>query len=230
MNVICFLYVGVFNYNLLCENFVIAGSINKRKSIMTLNTNQDFLDRKIDICFTHGDQNRNGVLEPADAQALAARIITNIGEPMDSVKAQALFKAFEDSWIMMSAKMDVNGDGKISPEEWRKGIRKTFSEDPNGYKEGFRPLAEAIFNLCDRDDNGSVSQQEFELFHKAFGTSAANSKIAFEKLDANGNGVLSVDELLVAWQEYYTSTDPNARGNWLYGDVWDESVTIASVA
>ncbi|MGR9051797.1 MAG: EF-hand domain-containing protein [Gammaproteobacteria bacterium] len=197
---------------------------------MTLNTNQDFLDRKIDVCFTHGDQNGNGVLEPADALALAARIVTYIGEPMGSVKAQSLFKSFENFWIHMSARMDTDGDGKISPEEWRKGMRKAFAEDPKGYKAGFRPLAEALFNICDRDDNGRVSPQEFALFHKAFGTSPANSKIAFDKLDSNGDGVLSVDELLVAWQEYYTSTDPNAGGNWLFGDVWDESVKIAAAA
>lgn len=189
---------------------------------------QDLLDRKFDVCFTHGDMNGNGVLESADALALAARIVTYLGEPMGSSKTQKLFQAFEQFWNYVQAKMDVNNDGKVTPEEWRKGLRKAFAEDPQAYNAGFRPLAEATFTICDRDGDGFLEQGEFAKFHQAFGCKAANSQLAFQKLDKDGNGQLTVDELLIAWQEYYTSNDPDARGNWLYGDVWDNTVVVGS--
>lgn len=193
---------------------------------MTLDKNQNFLDRKIDVCYTHGDQNGDGTLEPADALALAARIVAYIGEPFGTAKAQDVFKAFETFWAHMSAKMDENKDGKVSPDEWRKGMRGAFVADPNGFNAGFKPLAEAVFALCDKDGNGQVSEKEFFAFQHAFGSSEANSKLAFQKLDRDRSGHLSVEELLKAWQEYYTSEDPNAPGNWLFGDVWDEKVVV----
>ncbi|MBB4984812.1 MULTISPECIES: EF-hand domain-containing protein [Streptomyces] len=182
------------------------------------------LDRKLDVCFGHGDQNGDGVLESADALALAARIVAYIGEPFGSDKAQDLFKAFGLFWQHVSAATDLNKDGQVTPEEWRTGLRRAFAEDEAGFTAGFRPLAEALWAICDQDDDGSVDAPEFANFQKAFGTSEENSRIAFSKLDRDGDGSLSVDELLVAWKEYYTSPDPDAPGNWLFGDIWQKEI------
>ncbi|MEH2210439.1 EF-hand domain-containing protein [Nostoc sp.] len=194
---------------------------------MPLVETQDLLDRKFDVCFTHADVNGNGILEQADVLALAARVATYLGEPMGSPKTQKLFQTFEHFWTHVQAKMDVDNDGQVTPEEWRNGL-KSFAEDSEAYKSAFHPLAKAIFTICDRDDNGFLEQSEFAKFHQAFGCKAANSQLAFQKLDSNGNGQLTVDELLIAWQEYYTSSDQNAGGNWLYGDVWDNTVVVGS--
>jgi Ca2+-binding EF-hand superfamily protein len=184
----------------------------------------DLLDRKFDVCFGHGDTNGDGVLESADALALAARIIAFLGESFSSPKAHALLEAFENFWKNLQPQLDSNHDGKITPLEWRTGLREAFARDPKDFDNGFKPLAAALFSICDRDDDGKVAPIEFAGFHKAFGMSPHQSLIAFEHLDSDRNGYLSPTELVTAWQEFYTSDDPNAAGNWLYGDVWDESI------
>ncbi|EWC61063.1 calcium binding protein [Actinokineospora spheciospongiae] len=184
----------------------------------------NLLDRKLDICFGHGDQNGNGVLEPADALALAARTVAALGEPFGSPKAIALFSAFDTFWQHLSRELDSNNDGKVTPLEWRTGLKRAFSGEDGNFEEGFRPLAQALFDLCDKSGDGKVQPGEFAAYHRAFGTSSANVRIAFEKLDRNGDGYLTVDELVQAWKEYYTSTDPEARGNWLYGDIFGATV------
>ncbi|MFE9926686.1 hypothetical protein ACFYQA_35605 [Streptomyces sp. NPDC005774] len=52
-----------------------------------------------------------------------------------------------------------------------------------------------------------------------FRTPPADRAAAFRKLDADGNGTLSVDELLGALRQYYVGPETDAAGNWLYGPV-----------
>jgi hypothetical protein len=40
---------------------------------------------------------------------------------------------------------------------------------------------------------------------------------AFAKLDLDGNGTLDPEKIPTAVTEFFTSDDPKARGNWLYG-------------
>ncbi|WP_063784228.1 EF-hand domain-containing protein [Streptomyces sp. SBT349] len=182
------------------------------------------LDRKIDVCFGHGDQNGDGVIELADALALAGRILAYLREPFNSPKAQALLDSFETFWKYISSAFGAHADSKITPLEWRAIVKRAFVDDLSNFEAGFMPMAEAIWAICDRNDDGKIGPNEFAAFHKAFGTSPANSRISFEKLDRDSDGSLSVDELVEAWREFYTSADPEALGNWLFGDVWATTV------
>jgi hypothetical protein len=49
------------------------------------------------------------------------------------------------------------------------------------------------------------------------GSAVPNSEAAFAALDLNADGALSVEELVQATREYYTSPDPSALGNNLFG-------------
>jgi Ca2+-binding EF-hand superfamily protein len=53
--------------------------------------------------------------------------------------------------------------------------------------------------------------------HEAFGQSEQDCEHAFAALDLDGDGVLSREELLRAARDYYTSDDPSAIGNLLFG-------------
>jgi hypothetical protein len=43
--------------------------------------------------------------------------------------------------------------------------------------------------------------------------------VALRKLDTSGDGTLTVDELVAAARDFYLSDEPDAVGNWLFGDV-----------
>ncbi|MBP2472118.1 hypothetical protein JOF53_000990 [Crossiella equi] len=185
---------------------------------MTFPSVRDVLDRKIDISFAHLDDNGDGVFEPADALALAWRIVDCAGAPPEDPRAQAVFAALAVFWQHIELTMDLNEDSVVTPGEWRHGARSAFHTNPAGFDAGLRPLAEATLALLDRDGDGRVNAEEFSAYHKAFGVSPADSRLAFTRLDRDGSGWLSVAELLGAWREFYTSDDPDAPGNWLYGD------------
>jgi Ca2+-binding EF-hand superfamily protein len=75
-----------------------------------------------------------------------------------------------------------------------------------------------IMQLFDRDRDNRISLEDWQLFWRTIGTAEADFETAFQKLDRNGNGYLTFDEIIAAGQEFFTSDDPEARGNWLYGD------------
>jgi Ca2+-binding EF-hand superfamily protein len=53
----------------------------------------------------------------------------------------------------------------------------------------------------------------------AFGTPSEDVEAAFDRLDLDQDGNISVTELVEAARQYYTSTDPDAAGNWLFGPI-----------
>lgn len=183
------------------------------------NVASQLVDRKIDVCFAHADQNGDGVMDQSDVIALGARIIVYIGESFTSPKAQTVLEAFENFAKYMISVMDTNMDNQVSPLEWRDGMKRAFANGSD-YDDHLRPIGVALWNLADKDGDGRVNVNEFAAFQRAMGTSPGNSRIAFEKMDRNNDGSLSVEEMLQAHREFYTSPDPDAPGNWLYGDVW----------
>ncbi|MFD6877298.1 MULTISPECIES: hypothetical protein [unclassified Streptomyces] len=57
------------------------------------------------------------------------------------------------------------------------------------------------------------------MYIKSLGASPADLKVAFAKLDTDGDGTLGREEIRRATEEYYTSEDPTAPGNWLFGNL-----------
>ncbi|MBB5868903.1 Ca2+-binding EF-hand superfamily protein [Allocatelliglobosispora scoriae] len=176
------------------------------------------LELKLDRAFGHLDVNRNGHIDHDDITRLATRLADGFGESTASPKGQALVDGLEEFWTSLVAAVDHDGDGSITPKEWQAGMITAFVEPEAGFDQGFQPAAEAIMGLADTDDDGAVAFDEFKTLLKAFGAPAKDAKAAFEHLDADGDGSLTVEELVLAARQYYTGTQP-AAGDWLFGKV-----------
>ncbi|MET9529276.1 MULTISPECIES: EF-hand domain-containing protein [unclassified Streptomyces] len=183
---------------------------------MTITAQDELLDRKFDICFSHADQNRDGVVDASDILTFASRVISAVEEPFASPKSVAMLQVCDDWWRALVAGLDTNGDGRIDPEEYRVGMRRIVGS-PEAFDAASRPVATAIWQLCDRDGDGDVTAEEFGKVQAAFGTTPENARLAFQRLDLDGDGSLSVNELMIAFRDFYTSTDPETAGNWLFG-------------
>jgi hypothetical protein len=51
----------------------------------------------------------------------------------------------------------------------------------------------------------------------AFGVSEPDARYTFGRIDADGDGEITLDEWLEALHQFWTSTDPDAPGNTLFG-------------
>lgn len=176
------------------------------------------LARKIDRAFGYLDADGDGRIETEDVVALGDRLLSAFGVTQASPKGQAVLSSFGLFWTTLLGEMDTDSDGMIAPAEYRAGMTAAFVDGPH-FERAFRPAAEAVAQLCDTDGDGRVGRDEFRRMHEAFGAAPEDTDAAFRKLDTSGDGTLTVDELVAAARDFYLSDDPDAVGNWLFGDV-----------
>ncbi|MQY10857.1 N-succinylglutamate 5-semialdehyde dehydrogenase [Streptomyces sp. RB5] len=180
-------------------------------------TTDALLDQKIDTCFGHIDADGNGSLDREDLFTLGARLLAAFGEAATSPKGTRLMNGMVTFWDAVAAAADADGDGRLTPEEYRTGMKGAFITSGEGFSQAFRPMLEAVCLLLDTDGDGGVDEKEFQVWQEVFRTAPQDRAAAFRALDTDGSGRLTVDELLTAMRQYYTSNDPSAPGNVLYG-------------
>jgi Ca2+-binding EF-hand superfamily protein len=176
------------------------------------------LDLKLDRAFGHLDVNRNGHIDHDDVVALTERLVKGFHEEPDGARGKALADGFEEFWQSLVAAVDADGDQRLTPEEWNEGMVKAFVEPEAGFDRHMRPAFEAVVRLADTDGDGSIGYAEFQTMQKAFGTRERDTREAFDHLDGDGSGALSVDELIEAARQYYTGKGSKA-GDWLFGKI-----------
>ncbi|GAA5073621.1 EF-hand domain-containing protein [Nocardia iowensis] len=186
------------------------------------------LANKIDLTFLHLDIDRNGLIERQDMLGLGSRLLLKFSEPTSTAKGQALLEAFDRFWDALAEHCDTDRDHQITPDEYRAGMIAAFV-DGGKFDDIFRPAARALAIVADTDGDGRIDQAEFQAMEAVLGISAEDSRMAFDKLDTDSDGALSVQEYLDAVRDYYTNPDPEAPGNWLYGPAFQTPLSRAGL-
>lgn len=185
---------------------------------MTMLDGDQLLDRKLVRAFEMLDTDQDGRLVEADLLALADRLAAAFGLDGEAVKINRLKDAFRELWTEDLAVMDTDENGHVDRREFLAGMRKAAVNDREGHLARLGTMVGAWMDICDTDGNGVVDSREFvTMYTKTLGASPEDLTVAFDTLDRDGNGYLDHDEIRQATEEYYTSTDPQAPGNSLFG-------------
>jgi Ca2+-binding EF-hand superfamily protein len=92
------------------------------------------------------------------------------------------------------SRIDRNGDGKVSKEEF-------IAHNTQ--------MAERKFSYMDKDSDGLVSSDEFDTARmKKYGRRPGGKRI-FEHIDGDGNGTLTQQESFTAWSNWFQRIDTN---------------------
>jgi Ca2+-binding EF-hand superfamily protein len=174
------------------------------------------LSTKLRRMFAFLDTNQDGSLTEQDLTAIADRL--SVAIPTRPEKVQRMRDALAAIWDQHLRGMDDDGDGQIDPAEYERGFREAIARDGSTLVDLLHDLVAASLDICDTDNDGLITLEEYTLLGQAVsGCTPEDRATAFAKIDLDGNGSLSPEEIRNAVVEYFTSEDPKARGNWLYG-------------
>ncbi|GAA4916692.1 EF-hand domain-containing protein [Streptomonospora salina] len=150
--------------------------------------------------FVHWDNNGDGTIDRSDFEAEAREIMRNLGEDETSPRGRAVYDAYTQMWDFLASKA---GRSSLNAEEFAEVAEaEIISQGDAGFSRVLRPTIHAIVDLLDTDGDGRVSPDEFKRWLDAVGVSEDYDDI-FATIDTNGNGYLSIEELMVAVRDYH---------------------------
>ncbi|SER14052.1 Ca2+-binding protein, EF-hand superfamily [Lentzea xinjiangensis] len=171
---------------------------------MTAATTSTAKNDRLKKRFAKWDVNHNGRIEKSDYESEARRIIDAFGEDPSSPQARSLIDSFTSMFEYLANKAGVGPDGAMSEEQFIEVAEaQIFQDGDSGFNRVVRPTIAAIVGMCDTDGDGEVSPAEFGKWLKAVGVESSAADEAFRTIDANGNGKLTVDELVFAVRDYH---------------------------
>jgi Ca2+-binding EF-hand superfamily protein len=175
-------------------------------------------DLKLNRAFAHLDVDGDGQVEREDVLALGARLLIGFGEAPTSTKGRDLLATLEGMWDSLLDELDVGREGRLTTDDFRDGMAGAFVHGGD-YAPVLGAALDAIARLCDTDDDGRIGLDELRTLHDAFGLDEGAAIVAMARLDLDGSGRITTAELAEAAREFYTSDDPEALGNWLFGSL-----------
>lgn len=161
-------------------------------------------ERKIASRFAAFDQDGNGYIDREDFSGAAAALLAEFSVMARSDKGQALYSGAEAFWQGMAGIADVDGDQRVTRQEFVTGAVKRLRDNPKRFGEIARPFLHAVIAITDEDGNG-VTPQAAARAMCALGVDPAVADQAAAALDADADGRISEEEVLTAFASYYVT-------------------------
>jgi Ca2+-binding EF-hand superfamily protein len=171
--------------------------------------------RKLTALFHHQDTNGDRFLGKADYEKYMERFGQVQNFSADSPEYKAVYSQTMAAWEHTQRVADKDGDGRVSLEEFLASYDVTLN-DEELFDQLVIGYAHSVFAAWDRDGDGRLSGIEYAALGECLGMAEKAAQEAFRHLDRDGNGYVSVEELVQDVREFY-GDDPDAPGNWLAG-------------
>ncbi|WP_433259862.1 EF-hand domain-containing protein [Actinosynnema sp. CS-041913] len=170
---------------------------------MTTAVKNERLDKRFDKWDIDGD----GLIEKANLEGEARRILTAFDETATSPRGHAVLEAFRDMYEHLAERAGVGAGGSLDRQQFLDVIEaEVFQGGDAGFGRVVRPTIQAILDLCDTDGDGEINRAEFTRWLDAVGVDRSQADSAFRAMDLNGNGTLTVEELVAAVKAYHFGT------------------------
>ncbi|MEV7726530.1 EF-hand domain-containing protein [Streptomyces sp. NPDC101733] len=166
-------------------------------------------ERKIAARFATFDQDGSGYIDREDFNTAAQAVLKEFGTTARSDRGQAVFIGAEAFWQGMAGIADVDGDQRVSREEFVTGAAKRLRDSPERFAEIARPFLAAVIAVANEDGAGATPAAAARVM-RVLGTPEELSVQVAAALDADGDGRITEDEILAAFSGYCGVAAPDA--------------------
>lgn len=172
--------------------------------------------RKLTKLFSMYDANFDGVLVYKDFENIIDKLACLRNWSSRSPKYLVLNETFKKRWKTLQKDADTSRDKQVSLEEWLCYYENILADEKK-YNEQVNALIQLIVDVFDQDGNGKMSQEEWAGLLSVYNVSPVYAPIIFPKLDTNGDGFLTKEEIVKLVYDFYYSTDPDNPANSMFG-------------
>ncbi|MFT7028662.1 MAG: Ca2+-binding EF-hand superfamily protein [Marinoscillum sp.] len=179
---------------------------------------KDIRSKKLLFFFDILDTNKNGVIQSDDFIMVADKI----GEALQSQREALITMRFKATRFYVQLVQDMGKQGvNIDRSEW---LNFFLRIEETGYANKYVMHTSAyIFMLFDQNNDKMISRKEYANMFQIYNIDQHYIDQAFDKLDTNKDGTISLRELINAFREFLLSEDSDSPGNWIFGD-WRSEV------
>ena len=182
----------------------------------------EFLDRKLSRRFKTFDQNRDGYIERDDFVIPVDRLASEFGLSADDERVSRLRALSIRLWEHLATVADVEHTGRITEAEYKDAFARGLLETPESFEAGYRPFLEAIMAIADHDADGKLALDEQIRWTVAFMALSENDpRETHRRLDSDGDGYITTDDLLDGIRGFYFDEGPDSPGSWMMVELDD---------
>ncbi|XP_041968169.1 calexcitin-2 [Aricia agestis] len=161
------------------------------------------------------DVNQSGTIERKDFELAIEKICSlrgwKPGDPKHTETHEVMIKV----WEGLRKRADSNKDGQVSVEEWV-SMWNEYAQNPSAALNWQQQYCQFMFQLEDASADGAIDSDEFTTVCSSYGIDPQECKVAFAKM-AKGKASVSWEEFQDLWKEYFSTEDPSAPGNFIFG-------------
>lgn len=178
-----------------------------------------FQRRKLHHFFGLLDADSSGTIEVADFFAFREHLANVLGLEEDD-------PAYRTAGTLLTRLFQVHigaaGQGTLTSQEFLEHWSANMASLQEGPEKmamvdaEIALLSESLFDLIDVNDDGEVGMLEFMLLLKAMGVNDGQIPI-FRRLDLDGDGTVSRNELAAHAREFFLGDDPTSVSSELFG-------------
>ena len=176
----------------------------------------DFQKRKLNYLFDLYDVDKNGFVEQEDFEQVVRNLATTLRLQPGSPEYTRLHAGHMAIWNNVQQLGGAPGSQRVTREEFVNGYDRLLS-NKDTFLATIGNFADVFLELSDQDRDGRLSQQEYVANLRGFNADEAAATEAFRKVDLDGDGYLSLDQITRYVEEFFYSDDPQAPGNWMLG-------------
>lgn len=152
--------------------------------------------------FARWDVDGNGRLEMKDLKDEATRIAQGFGKDGNAEEVRPLQEAFEGLYGYLASKS--GSQAGVTEEQFLQVTGDLlFNEGEAAFNRALGPVVKALVGLSDTNRDGVLDASEFEAWLTGIGLPRSEAAEVFQKVDKDGNGQLTEEELLYAVREYH---------------------------